>query len=238
MAARRDSRSVRARSTGPASLVLIIGAVLAFDACLAAVSEAGVDHQTEAAIAMQGNAKRGREQFNRLCARCHGAGASGDAEHGVPVLAGQRSAYLIRQLASFSGEQRESVAMHRVLSAKELQEPQAWADLAAYISSAPVPQVSRTGSGRHLGLGEATYRIQCASCHYEDGRGDVDGLVPSLRNQNYRYLLRQVQRLAEFHRHNIDENIARLLHSLHDDEARGVADYMSRFRGPVDEKKN
>jgi cytochrome c553 len=196
-------------------------------------SAEAVDHLTQVALAMRADPVQGRAHFNRLCIRCHGAEAGGDAAQGIPVLAGQRAAYLVRQLASFSGEQRESVAMHRVLSAKELQEPQVWADLAAYLSAAPAPPLAQTGNGRHLGLGEAIYRIQCASCHHEDGRGDDEGFVPSLRRQNYRYLLRQVQRLAEFHRHNADEDVARLLRSLHDDEARGVADYMSRLRAPL-----
>jgi cytochrome c553 len=196
----------------------------------ARASEETVDRLTETALAAKADPKRGHAQFDHYCAQCHGPGGRADANHRIPVLAGQRSAYLVRQLASLSGEQRESVNMHRGLSAAELRAPQTWADVAAYLNGAPPPAQPQTGDGRDLGLGEATFHVECASCHYDDARGDDDGLVPSLRNQHYTYLLSQIRRLSQLHRHNVDENIARLLRSLKPDEASAVADYLSRLR--------
>jgi cytochrome c553 len=214
-----------------AATLCVIAAVTAPGVPVAGASEETVDQLTETALAAVPNPGRGHAQFDRHCARCHGAGGRGDTNHRVPVLASQRYAYLVRQLASLSGGQRESVNMHRALSAAELHDPQTWADVAAYLEAAPVPPHLQTGDGRDLGLGEATFHVECASCHYDDARGDHDGLVPSLRNQNYAYLLSQIRRLSELHRHNVDENIARLLRSLKPDEASAVADYLSRLRG-------
>jgi cytochrome c553 len=197
----------------------------------ASASEEAVDQLTRTALAAKADPKRGHAQFDRYCAQCHGAGGRADANHRIPVLAGQRPAYLVRQLANLSGDQRESVNMHRALSAAELREPQTWADVAAYLNGVPVPAHPQTGDGRDLGLGEATFHVECASCHYDDSRGDDEGLVPSLRNQHYSYLLSQIRRLSQLHRHNVDENIARLLRSLKPDEASAVADYLSRLPG-------
>ena len=217
--------------------LLIIGTALALGAGVTRASEETVDRLTKVALAMDANPKRGGARFDRYCARCHGANALGDAGRRIPVLAGQRFAYLVRQLANLSGDQRDATVMHNVLSAKELQDPQAWADIAAYLNGVPVPTHSQTGDGKLLGLGEGTYRTLCASCHFDDARGDDDGFVPSLRNQHYSYLLGQLQRISEFHRHNIDENIARLLRSLDADEVSAVADYLSRLNGRTKDRK-
>ncbi len=214
------------------AVLSVVAAVAMLGIPRASASEQAVDQLTQTALAAQADPKRGHAQFDRYCAGCHGSGGRADANQRIPVLAGQRFAYLVRQLASLAGEQRESVNMHRGLSAAELRVPQTWADLAAYLNAAPVPAQPQTGDGRDLGLGEATFHVECASCHYDDARGDDEGLVPSLRNQHYTYLLSQIRRLSQLHRHNVDENIARLLRSLKPDEASAVADYLSRLRGP------
>ena len=82
-------------------------------------------------------------------------------------------------------------------------------------------------------LGEAIFHEQCASCHEEDARGDDDGFIPSLRDQHYSYLVRQMRSLAASHRLNVDADLVRFLDSFETDERTSVADYLSRLRGPV-----
>lgn len=231
MTGRQAAKPILRNAARWGALLSVIAVVATLSAPRAGASAETVDQLTRTALGAKADPKRGRTQFDRSCAQCHGAGGRADANHRIPVLAGQRYAYLVRQLASLSGDQRESDNMHRGLSAAELREPQTWADVAAYLNGAPPPSHPQTGDGRDLGLGEATFHVECASCHYDDARGDDDGLVPSLRNQHYAYLLSQMRRLSELHRHNIDENIARLLRSLKPDEASAVADYLSRLRG-------
>jgi cytochrome c553 len=216
-------------STSPAALA-IIAFTLALTAPQAKAAGEGVDELTRAALAAPADPLRGRAHYERHCARCHGAAAEGDDRRRIPVLAGQRFGYLVRQLAGFATAERESAAMHPVVAAKELRLPQTWSDVAAYLHGAAVPEHTRTGDGRQLGLGEATFRIECASCHHDDARGDDDGAVPSLRNQNYATLLSQMRRLSDIHRHEMAEPVAQLVHSLRSDEAQAVADYVSRMR--------
>jgi cytochrome c553 len=192
-----------------------------------------VDELIQNALQLDVNASEGRAIYRQHCARCHGAKAHGDPARGVPALAAQRQAYLIKQLADFSERERESRSMHEVVSREGLSEPQAWANLAAYLNGLPPIQRPQRGDGRYLALGEAIFREQCAGCHEEDARGDDDGFVPSLRNQHYEYLLREMRTIGRWHSRNVDHELARFLDSLDEDEMTGLADYLSRQHGPT-----
>ncbi len=222
---------------GFSRILLIVGALLAFDACDAFGSEETVDQLTQTALALDVDPARGALQFAQHCGHCHGPKGRGDANHEIPALAGQRFAYLVRQLANLSGNQRENESMHRVMSARDLRDPQSWADIAAYLHDAPARYPAKTGDGTKLSLGEGIFHQQCASCHHDDAGGDDNGFVPSLRNQNYSYLVKQLGRLSEYDRHNVAENLVRFLGSFDRDEVSAVADYLSRLRGPGRERK-
>jgi cytochrome c553 len=196
-------------------------------------SPARVDRLVRTALQLHANVKRGASIYAQECARCHVTAAIGDPRNVIPALAGQRHAYLIKQLADFAELEREGEDMHAVVSKATVNEPQAWADLAAYLSSAPAVRFPETGDGTGGELGEAIYHEQCASCHEEDARGDDDGLIPSLRDQHYSYLVRQMRSLAASHRLNVDPDLVRFLDSFETEEITAVADYLSRLRSPT-----
>jgi len=193
-------------------------------------SEEAVDRATQAALELDAHPDRGAKQFSALCAGCHGADAQGDADRAIPSLARQRFTYLVRQLANFAGRERDSDTMHQVVSAKEMRDPQSWVDIAAYLNRATRSPSAQTGNGTDLALGGAIFHEQCASCHRSDAHGD--GYVPSLRNQHYSYLVSQMHKIGDGHRHNVDENLMRFLHSFDVQEMNATADYLSRLRGP------
>jgi cytochrome c553 len=195
-------------------------------------SDGAVDRATQAALQLDAHPDLGAVQFRQSCARCHGLEAQGDASRAIPALAGQRFKYLVRQLANFAGEARESATMQHVVTQKELREPQTWVNIAAYLNNKPVAAHAQTGDGAHVGLGRGIFHEQCASCHRADARGDAEGFVPSLRNQQYPYLVAQLEKLAEGNRHNVDEDLVRFLRSFDDEDVRATADYLSRLRGP------
>ena len=198
----------------------------------ALASEEGVDRTTQAALELDAHPQRGAEQFRRSCARCHGADAQGDADHAIPALAAQRFRYIVRQLANFSGHERDSSIMERVVAHDTVREPQTWVDIAAYLNSRPVAAHVQTGDGADVGLGRGIFHEQCASCHREDAHGDPEGFIPSLRNQHYSYLLTQLKKLASGSRHNVDEDLVLFWRSLDDRDVRATADYLSRLHGP------
>jgi cytochrome c553 len=213
-----------------------IYALAFFATMFAAVTNAATERAeelTDTALDLDANAQRGAALYRAQCAGCHGPQAFGDAQRGIPVLAGQRRAYVIKQLADFMEGERQAVQMHKVVKRSEVSEPQAWADVALYLNGIPAPATAQTGDGKHLSLGEASFEQGCVSCHEDDGRGDDDGFVPSLRNQHYGYLLKEMRALAEGHRFSSEPDLGRFLASLDADEVQGLADYVSRMRGPV-----
>jgi cytochrome c553 len=188
---------------------------------------------TRSALELDADQKRGAGLFSKHCASCHGAQAFGNPNRGIPALAAQRRAYVIKQLADFTERDRITTQMHKVVATEAVSGLQAWADVALYINQLPAPRKVQTGDGKHLSLGEASYAQWCASCHEEDARGDDDGFVPSLRNQHYGYLLKEMRGLAAGHRFNVEPDLGRFLNSLESDEMQGLADYVSRMHGPV-----
>jgi cytochrome c553 len=212
-------------------LVLCAGTGAPYSAAHAASER--VDRLVHDAMAMDKHPEKGEKLFAKNCAVCHGSEGGGNAAQAIPSLAGQRQAYVIKQLADFSQRERDSVPMHAVVSQPGLRQPQAWADIAAFLNEREPMPSPETGNGKDLELGEAIFGEQCASCHEEDGRGDDDGFVPSLRNQHYSYIVRQMETLAKWHRRNVDEDLIRFLTSFDETERMAVADYLSRLRGPT-----
>ncbi len=185
------------------------------------------------ALDLEGNLRRGVALYREHCADCHGSDAYGDAQRDIPGLAAQRRAYIVKQLADFIEGDRIALQMHKVVTRDAIADPQSWADLALYLNNLPPPPTAQKGDGRHLSLGEASYEQFCFSCHEADGRGDDDGFVPSVRNQHYRYLLKEMRNLARGHRFNVESELSRFLDSMQAEEVEGLADYMSRMSGPV-----
>ena len=202
----------------------------------AIASPARVDQLVHAALQLDPNASHGAALYLQNCARCHGPGAIGDPRNVIPALAAQREAYLIKQLADFTELERESQEMHTVFARAPLSEPQSLADLAVYLSHLPPARDLETADGKGVELGEAIFREQCAACHQQDARGDDDGFVPSLRDQHYSYLLREMRSLAASHRLNVDADLVRFIDSLDTDEMTAVADYLSRLHDPVKDR--
>jgi cytochrome c553 len=214
-------------------LALTFSLAMITAASVARAAAERADELTSIALELDANAQRGAALYSEQCAGCHGREAHGAGQHDIPALASQRRAYIIRQLAEFIERDRIATQMHKVVSREAVSEPQSWADLALYLNNLPPPKNAHTGDGKYLSLGEASYEQFCRSCHEEDGRGDDDGFVPSLRNQHYRYLLKEMRNLASGHRFNVDDELVRFLSSLKQDEMQGLADYLSRMQGPV-----
>ncbi len=194
-----------------------------------------VDQLIRTALMLDSKPSVGGVVYRNNCANCHGVKAEGNAK-GMPALASQRLAYLIKQFADFSERDRDSKTMHSVIARKTLNDPQTWIDVAAFINSLPPTKAINKGNGKNLLLGEAIFREQCSSCHEEDARGDDDGFVPSLRNQHYAYLLREMRALADGHRRNVDPDLDRFLATIKDDEMEATADYLSRLSGPTKDR--
>jgi cytochrome c553 len=194
-------------------------------------SERSVDEATQVALSLDAHPDSGASKFDQYCVRCHGIRGAGAVDPSIPTLAGQRFVYLVRQLANFAGSERDSDVMHRVISRAAINGPQAWVDIAAYLDRVPPSNDRQVGDGIRVSLGRGIFHEQCSSCHRADARGGADGFVPSLRNQNYAYLLSQLHKMSEASRHNVDEDLVKFLRSFDEQDMRATADYLSRLRG-------
>src|ERR1700723_1759885 len=96
---------------GLGATVLFLVATALSPPASAASAEERVDHRTQEALAMDAHPVRGKELYSEYCSRCHGDAGQGNAGKVIPVLAGQRFTYLVRQLANFAGAERESSTM-------------------------------------------------------------------------------------------------------------------------------
>jgi cytochrome c553 len=198
---------------------------------LARASEQRADSLTQTALTLDARPEVGKTQFLQRCSNCHGRNGEGDDARLIPALAGQRFAYLVRQLADFAAAEREGIPMYHAAAQTRLRDPQSWSNVAAYLNQLQAPQGTRTGSGATAALGRGIFHEQCASCHRADASGDQEGFVPSLRHQHYDYLLAQLHGMAQGHRHNVDQNLVLFIRSLDEVDIVAVADYLSRLRG-------
>jgi cytochrome c553 len=210
--------------------------IAAFFALAVHASPERVDELVKTALDIDPNLKHGAALYAAQCKGCHGASAFGDAVKLIPALAGQRRAYIIKQLADFTELERVATQMHTVVARAEVNEPQDWADVAAYLNGLKPDPIPQSGNGKYFSLGEASYRQWCTSCHEEDGRGDDEGFIPSLRNQHYAYLLHEMRSLAASHRTNVETDLILFMDGLSSDEMAGVADYISRMHGPIKDR--
>jgi cytochrome c553 len=89
-----------------------------------------VDRATQYALSLDVHALNGKSLYAEHCATCHGLTAYGDPARGIPALAGQRFAYIVRQLANLGLRERDGATMHQVVAQQALRDRQTWADLA------------------------------------------------------------------------------------------------------------
>jgi cytochrome c553 len=189
------------------------------------------DQFVHTALKLTADASRGEAIYRENCARCHYEAASGDPGNLVPKLAGQRKSYLVKQLADFAANASEGEEMHSVVSLPMLDKPQAWADVATYLSHLPSAGGAETGSGSSIKLGETIFQKSCAICHAADARGSSDGFVPALRDQHYSYLIWQMRSVASSRRPHVHPDMVKVLGALNADDIAAVADYLSRMSG-------
>lgn len=143
------------------------------------------------AFAAAGDAIAGRAKAAR-CTDCHGL--DGISPHtGIPNLAGQKEAYLLKQLQDFTrpvkseekpllGDRKDTLMSHQAdgLTAADL------ANLAAYFSVLPCGPAG--GPPKEPAPAKAA---RCAACHGEHGRSTAPA-IPNLAGQREAYLVHQL----------------------------------------------
>lgn len=173
--------------------------------------------------------RNGGALYRAYCSDCHGPNALGHGERAVPSLAGQLERYLLKQLIDFAELDRNAPEMHRLMTRPELDEPQAWRDIAAYLADLPSNRHSQVGPGRDLTRGQSAYTAYCATCHGMRGEGMDDAPVPALRGQHYSYLKLQIRSFDTDRRLNLEGALLEHMVGLSHADLDAIADYLSRL---------
>jgi len=197
------------------------------------------------AMAVEGNVDAG-EAKAAMCGACHGAtGISPSPTY--PNLAGQKDAYIIKQLSDFKSGARTDMMMAPM--AANLSE-QDMADLAAYFSvqkrssakaaatgdsSAPataaaagsVEVITSTGA-KAIYAGDVkagqNKTAMCASCHGVDGNSPI-AIYPKLAGQSASYIAKQ---LADFKSGDrVDPVMAGMVAALSEQDMNDIAAYFA-----------
>ena len=130
-----------------------------------------------------------------VCAACHGQKGEGNVAMNAPKLNGQEGWYIKRQLAAYRDGLRgtapgDTYGMQMRPMAMAVGNPDAEANLIAYIESLPVTDSAPTVSG-DVAAGQAGYAV-CAACHGQKAEG-VEALGgPRLAGLDDWYLVRQI----------------------------------------------
>ena len=197
-----------------------------------------------------GDPKRGRIVAEGKCAACHGAdGNSRDAQ--FPKLAGQKQAYLYRQLWLFKIGARPSKVMPDIVA---LLTDADLANASSYYTEQTIrPEVVKdealASTGQRIFYGGAGYGMAppCAMCHDTAGRGMMMGRmpmmgmmghgmmghgmmasVPNLKGQHAAYIVDQLTRFASGERQAM--MMGRIAAGLSEIDRKAVAEFLSGLR--------
>lgn len=170
------------------------------------------------------------ERLYAICAACHGVDGAGHAVGEIPVIAGQHSSVLIRQIDAYRRGVRWDVRMEHAAQIRRLGDAASVTDVAAYVASLPLPLENQRGDGRNLVNGERLYAQRCRSCHGAQGEGNLRDNVPRLAAQHYSYLQRQFLDVLEKRRPQLSASHVVFMRGLERDTIDGIADHLSRLR--------
>jgi cytochrome c553 len=177
-------------------------------------------------------ADRGKEVFDGLCNRCHGAEGQGNNAENIkaPLIAGMPAWYVQKQLEVFRAGLRgkhphDDPGMRMRPMARSLHEIDI-PIVSAYVAALPAQTDAATLEGADIEKGKASYAM-CQGCHGADAKGMQAMGAPALAGQSDWYLFSQLKNTKTGLRSipmmqgfvaGLDEtamrNIAAYLHSL------------------------
>ncbi len=131
------------------------------------------------------------------CTYCHGVSAQGLAT--APRLAGQRAAYIEKELSAFRGHERDNpLSQLYMWNVAANLKPETGRELAVYFSQLP-PRAAADGNRGLFDEGRALYQqgvpnaniVTCVVCHGPNAEGVRD--IPRLGGLSYLYLKRRME---------------------------------------------
>ena len=167
----------------------------------------------------------------RNCTWCHGT--SGQGYMVAPRLAGQRPAYLLKQIKDFREHTRDNPFSRQYMwGAVAALDPQAARDLAAYFASVQ-PKPANDGDSSLVAAGRTIYMegipednvAACYACHGPNGVGLRD--IPRLGGLAYFYLKARLEQWDQGYHSGPGTPMPIVARSLGPAEIEALASYLS-----------
>ncbi|MDH5750915.1 MAG: c-type cytochrome [Deltaproteobacteria bacterium] len=181
------------------------------------------------ALELKGDPENGYDIY-QVCAACHLPTAWGDPAGTFPMLAGQHTSVLIKQIADIRAGNRDNPTMYPF--AIQIEGAQDLADVVAYIATLPMNPDPPTGDGKLLKRGEELYKVNCVKCHKETGEGSIKDSFPLIGGQVYDYIIRQLKWIRDGKRRNANPDMVKQVNEFSDEDFIAVADYVARLKTP------
>ena len=166
------------------------------------------------------------------CAGCHGVDGAGNADNGVPLLAGLPQAYLTKQIEDFKSGARASPIMAPIAKALVAADTESaskyYAELERPKIKAAAADPAVLARGEAIATGGAWERQvpACFKCHGEGGRG-VTPHFPPLAGQHASYVSAQIKAWRDGTRKNDPQQLMKTLtDKLTDEEIDAVSQYI------------
>jgi cytochrome c553 len=185
------------------------------------------------ALQKKGDLTNGKDAYE-VCGACHLPSGAGRPDGTFPQLAGQHSTVLIKQIADIRAGLRDNPTMYPF--AKQLNDPQELADVAAYIQSLCIP----TDHGKYQGPdaavqvaeGKELYEKECKTCHGVNGQGDKEKFYPVIAGQHYEYLLRQMTQIRDGKRRNANPDMVKIIKAYDDKQLVAISAFQASLSMP------
>lgn len=177
-----------------------------------------------------------QQELLSQCTACHGEnGISSKDTASIPILAGQYSGYLAKQLYNFAkGEQgaRPSALMEAYAASLSETEVNYLSEYYSKLEKAKSesPLRSDLEKGRRIFLGGVFEKKipACSSCHSPTGFGNEPAGYPLIAGQHAEYLIAQLQQYRSFSRKHVMMNA--IAAQLSDQEIEAVSYYLQGLR--------
>jgi cytochrome c553 len=152
------------------------------------------------------------------CNACHGANGQ-PIDASIPIIWGQTTAYMTKQLHDFKTEDRASPVMSPLAEMIKQEEQR---KTAAYFTAKPWP--ARQASAQAAPEPPADKIAVCRACHQPKFEGGLP--APRLAGQSYQYLVAAMNSFADDKRTN-SQDMAQLMKNLSPADRDQIAKYLA-----------
>ncbi len=155
----------------------------------------------------------------QACNACHGQNGQ-PIDTSIPIIWGQTTAYLTKQLHDYRSEDRSNPVMSPLAG---MIKPEEWRKVATYFTAKPWPAKQASAGPAPAAPAEEKIKV-CRICHQPNFEGGLP--APRLAGQSYEYLVGAMNSFADDKRTN-SQDMATLMKMLSAEDRDAIAKYLA-----------